>query len=82
MKVGDNMIWDYSKLNGKIVEICGTQAKFAKTMGISEHTVSEKLNSKRDWKQQEIQKICIILNINVSDIPTYFFAPKSSEKLS
>ena len=50
------MAVDYSKLNGRIVEKCGTQAVFADRMGLSERTVSLKLNNKVAWKQPEMQK--------------------------
>ena len=38
------MAYDYAKLNGRIIEKCGTQAVFAERMGLSERTVSLKLN--------------------------------------
>ena len=40
------MPFDFSKLSGKIVEKYGTQYNFAKAMGISEHSLSNKLNNK------------------------------------
>lgn len=39
--------YDYSKLNGRIVEICGTQANYAKAINLSERSVSLKLNNLR-----------------------------------
>ena len=53
------MAYDYAKLNGKIVEKCGTQAVFAERMGLSERTISLKLNNKVAFKQPEIQKILL-----------------------
>ena len=41
------MSYNYSALLGKIVEVFGTQAKFAEALGVSEHTVSLRLNGKR-----------------------------------
>lgn len=67
------MSYDYSKLNGKIREICGSQGIFAKEMGLSEHTISMKLNSKKSWKQPDIERACDVLGINRCDIPAYFF---------
>ena len=69
------MGYDYSKLLGKIKEVCGTQAVFARRMGWSERTTSLKLNCSRDWKKTEIESACHILNINIEEIPLYFFAP-------
>lgn len=68
------MPYNYSKLNGLIVEKCGTQAKFSSMMGLSEHTISRKLNGKVGWKQQEIGKACEVLNIPNEKIADYFFA--------
>lgn len=67
------IIYDYRKLNGRIVEICGTQAVFAEKMGLSERTISLKLNNKIAWKQSEIQKVVEILGIPDDEIQLYFF---------
>ena len=67
------MSFDYSKLSGLINEKCGTRANFAELIGLSEKSVSAKMNGKRQWKQTEICKICQILKIKESDISTYFF---------
>lgn len=68
------MSFNYSKLMGKIVEVFGTQLRFSEAMGLSERTISLKLNSKVEWKQSEINKACSLLGIDISDIPAYFFA--------
>lgn len=72
------MSFNYSKLTGKIVEVFGTQLRFSEAMGLSERTISLKLNSKVEWKQGEINKACSLLGIDISDIPTYFFCCASS----
>ena len=71
------MAYDYAKLNGKIVEKCGTQAVFAERMGLSERTISFKLNNKVAFKQPEIQKALPILGLTESDIQAYFFTLKA-----
>ncbi|MBR2226736.1 MAG: DUF739 family protein [Bacteroidales bacterium] len=68
------MPYNYSKLVGKITEVFGTQLRFAEAMGLSERTISLKLNSKVEWKQREMSKACGLLGIPVIDIPAYFFA--------
>ncbi len=70
----EKMIFNYSKLNGRIVEKCGKQAVFALAMGLSEHSISVKLNNKVSFKQEEILNACKILSIPLKDIPAYFFA--------
>lgn len=67
------MTFDFSKLLGKITEEYGTQYNFAKAMGLSEHSLSVKLNNKVPWKTTEIVKAMELLNINSSDVSTYFF---------
>ena len=72
-KAGENMAFNYNKLKGRIVEICGTQSEFASRMDISERTISLKLKGKISWKQKEILKALEVLNLSISDIQEYFF---------
>lgn len=66
--------YNFSKLNGKIVEVFGTQLAFAEAIGLSEMTISKKMNGKRPWKQTDMAKACEVLGIPISEIPAYFFA--------
>lgn len=68
------MPYNYSKLLGRIVEVVGTQGKLAEAIGLSERSVSLKLNGKVDWKQSEIAKVCSVLKIATEDVSSYFFA--------
>lgn len=70
------MGYDYAKLRGRIVEICGTQVEFAKQMNLSERTISLKLQQKRGWKQGEIVKALKVLKLSDKDIQLYFFTAK------
>ncbi|EGO2678971.1 MULTISPECIES: DUF739 family protein [Bacteria] len=70
------MSYDFSKLNGKIVEKFGTQYNFAIALGLSERTISLKLNGKVDWKSSEIMKIVDLLEVDAGEIPEYFFRKK------
>lgn len=45
-------------------------------MGLSERTISLKLNNKVAFKQPEIQKALPILGLTESDIQAYFFTLK------
>ena len=67
------MPYDYSKLYGLIAEKCGTQSVFAQKIGLSERSVSLKLNGKIGWKQTEIARTCDVLGISAEEIPVYFF---------
>lgn len=67
------MPFNYAKLAGIITEKCTTQAKFADKLGLSERSLSLKMNGKIQWKQNEICKACEILSIPREDIPAYFF---------
>lgn len=68
--------YDYSRLAGKIVEVFGTQAKFAEAVGLSERSVSLKLNNKLGWKQVEMTKACSVLGVDLAEVARYFFTPK------
>ena len=70
------MSFDYRKLKGMIIEKYGSQSLFAKKIGISERTLSLKMNGKISWKQEEIVKSVIALGLKTSDIQEYFFREK------
>lgn len=67
------MAFNYSKLEGRIREVCKTNRAFAEQIGLSEHSVSYKLSGKSPWKHTEIYKACEVLGISDGDIPLYFF---------
>lgn len=67
------MVFDYSKLSGRIVEKFGTQYNFALALGLSERSLSLKLNNKVDWRSKEIAQACQELDINEDDVGEYFF---------
>jgi len=67
------MEFDYSKLIGRIIEVCGSRKEFAKRMDLSMTTINLKLNNKISWRQTEIVNALKILRLGFSDIQTYFF---------
>jgi len=69
-------VYDYSKLKGKIREVFGTQGAFAKSIQLSDVSVSNKLNNLIDWKQEEIEKSIEQLMIPHDEIHVYFFKQK------
>ncbi len=76
------MAYDYRKLLGRIVEVYGTQYSFAEAMGLSEHSLSVKLNNRRNFKQTEIKKACELLNIAPAEMSDYFFTTEVQNALT
>lgn len=70
------IVFDYSKLRGRIVEKYSTQGKFAEAVGLTDRSVSLKLNNGIGFSQDEIINWCELLNLESCDIPTYFFNEK------
>lgn len=70
--------YNLNKLNGRIVEVCGTKQEFAKRMGISKATISKKLSNQVPFTQCEISKACEILQILPAEIGIYFFTKNVS----
>ena len=72
-------MFNYSKLKGKIVEVCGSQCEFATRMGVSERTISNKMQQKKWWKQNEMVKAMNILGVDESELREYFFCKQGSK---
>jgi hypothetical protein len=71
-----NMSYDYSKLRGKIKEKFSTQNEFAKKIGMGRVSLSQRLNCKLEFSQEDINKSIEVLDLTASDIPEYFFNSK------
>lgn len=71
------MAFDYSKLRGRIVEKYGTLGKFAEAVELSPHSLANKMNNKRYWKQNEILATIRLLEISDNKIYEYFFEESS-----
>lgn len=67
---------DYSKLLGRLKEKSLTQAEVAKMIKVSPSTLNGKLNGHVEFSQSEIRNLCIVLDIQDSDIPAFFFTEK------
>lgn len=76
MRVIDERPFDYGKLRGRIKEKCGTQSAFAEIIGLSDVSVSNKLNNNVDWGQEEIESAVYALDIPPTEIHLYFFTRK------
>lgn len=68
--------FDYSRLKGRIVEKFGSQKMFAKSLGISESTLTAKLAGTTYFRQGEILRSMKILDINPVYTTDYFFTER------
>lgn len=68
--------FDYSVLRGKIVEKYSSQKRFAKALGISERSLSLKLNNEVGFTQREILKCATLLKEPLERIIPLFFTYK------
>lgn len=71
--IGGVKVYNYSKLLGRIKEKGFTLEALAKKIGLNVSTLSKKLNNKSEFHQDEIKKICRVIDIEMCDIGTYFF---------
>ena len=63
----------YNKLRGRIVEKYGTMCNFAKNLGVSRQTLSQKLTGKSELSREDIQRYSTMLEIPKDDIGVFFF---------
>lgn len=72
------MSFQYNKLRGRIIEIFGSQSKFANAIGQSEQIITAKLSGKSSFTQDNIIAWSNALDIDQNDIGSYFFTQKLS----
>ena len=63
----------FGRLREKIKEKYDTLDNFANAIGKSRTIISFKLSGKSDWRLDEIEFICRLLDIPIEKIPDYFF---------
>ena len=73
MEREDKTPFSYSKLKGRIVEVYGSQAEFAKAYGISENVLSRKMRNKTRFTSDDIIRMTEMLDIDIADVGAYFF---------
>ena len=71
--------YDTSKLRGRIIEKFGSQKRFCEINKFSISFVSQYLNGTMDLSQTTIDRWAEALNIDILDIPVYFFNKKVHE---
>lgn len=82
MAKGKTMDFSYGFLKDKITQVCGTQAEFAKRLGISKQCLSNKLNNKNMFSHEEIFKSSVILDLSEPEIMRCFFIPVELKKFT
>lgn len=70
------MGFEYNELRGRIVAKFGTIEKFADSLGVSQETLSKKLNNKVAISQKEVVEWSSMLGIASEDIGAIFFTIK------
>ncbi len=73
----ERVVFDYSKLDGKITERFKSRSNFADAMGISKGALSNKLNGVSRLSTEDVLKAIELLEISDNEIRPYFFTPKS-----
>ena len=69
-------MYDTSKLRGRIIEKFGSQNAFATAANCSISFLSQYLNGHKNLDQKTIDKWADLLDIEVSEIPVFFFTKK------
>lgn len=67
---------NYQKLRGRIVEKYGTQSNFAEAVGLTEQSITAKMNGRTAIRNDEILLWCELLGIRTNEIGQYFFTQK------
>ena len=70
------MVFDFSRLRGRIVEKYGTCDNFAAAAGHSKVWLSSRLNNTVQWRAAEMRAAAELLGIPFEEIPAYFLTPK------
>lgn len=69
-------MFNFDKLNGRIVEKFKTRAAFADAMGMGAGRLSERLSGVVPFKTAEILKATELLDIAPEEVGVYFFTKK------
>ena len=70
------MLFDFSRLRGRIVERFDSCERFASAMGRSKVWLSVRLSNAVQWRADEIRAAAELLEIPVEEIPSFFLVRK------
>jgi len=73
-----DVIFDYSKLRGRIVEKFGTMSAFANAVGITEVALSRKLNNKIAISRNDMIIWSQALDVSLDEYGAFYFVQKSN----
>lgn len=63
----------FNKLKGLLVEKRFTYLEAAIFIGVSEKTFASKINGKVEWKRDEMEMLCKMLNIPLDQMHIFFY---------
>lgn len=67
---------NYNTLRGRIRECGLTQKEVAARIGVSEGQLNRKLAGEFAFRQDEMESILKLLDVDLSELGKYFFTPK------
>lgn len=70
------MMFDFSRLRGRIVEKYGSCANFAAAMGKTKGWLSGRLRNSTPWLGADMCEAAALLDISPEEIPLYFLTQK------
>lgn len=78
LKENEEILFDFSKLRGRIKEKLGNEANFAVKIKISPASLSSKFNNRSDFSASEIYRAADedVLDIPLPELGEYFFNKK------
>lgn len=71
--MSERMVFNYSKLRGRMVEVYGTIGKTAEAAEIRRDMLSQAMNGRRAFTPTEISRLARVLDIPAEEIGAYFF---------
>ena len=72
----EHIFFDYSKLSGRIKEKYGSQKAFAKALGVTDATLSNKMTGLYYFTQPEIERAKRLLELEPGTVTDYFYTPR------
>ena len=73
------MVYDFSRITGRIIEKYGTRARFASAVGMSSTHLSKILNGRAFLRHEAIDEWAEALDLTTDDIGAYFFTKNVHE---